>query len=330
MNFRKKESKMKNNTGMIKAVSTLLILTFFTACATQPDKIPASYVSPLQYQGYTCDQIDLELTRVTNKVSEVTGQQQKEADKDAVAMGVGLFLFWPALFFLIGEDKKEELARLKGEYQALQDIAKQKECKKEEIKVVSIPQDIHIDRVSLRTKPIMELSEFSIKRMVAKYNFFDSSINISGSFDNYFVDNNDGTVTDMATMLTWQKRGSIIPLDNVLANTYIKQLNKELYAGYFDWRLPTLEELLSLLEKGEQKGVHIDPVFDNKQIRCWTVDRYKKALSSVGIGQTPTTSWLVNFKDGKISEAEWTKGSGGGGNIRLNDRNYTKAVRSAK
>ncbi len=131
---------MKNNTRMIKAVSTLLILTFLTACATHPDKISASYVSPIQYQGYTCNQIDLELTRVTNAVSEVTGQQQKEADKDAVAMGVGLFLFWPALFFLIGEDKKEELARLKGEYQALQDIAKQKECKKKRKKWFPFPK----------------------------------------------------------------------------------------------------------------------------------------------------------------------------------------------
>jgi len=43
-------------------------------------------------------------------------------------MGVGLVLFWPALFFLIGDDKKEELARLKGEYEALEKIAIQKDC----------------------------------------------------------------------------------------------------------------------------------------------------------------------------------------------------------
>lgn len=35
-------------------------------------------------------------------------------------MGVGLVLFWPALFFLAGDDQKEELARLKGEYEALE------------------------------------------------------------------------------------------------------------------------------------------------------------------------------------------------------------------
>jgi hypothetical protein len=329
MNVSKKEGKMKNNTRMIRAVSTLLILTFLTACATPPDKIPASYVSPLQYQGYTCNQVDQELIRVTNKVSEVTGQQQKEADKDAVAMGVGLILFWPALFFLIGEDKKEELARLKGEYQALQDIAKQKECKKEEKKVVSIPQDIHIDRVSLRTEPISLrtepikiMSRRKIKSMVEKYDFFDSSINLSGSFDNYFVDNNDGTVTDMATMLMWEKSGSIRSIDYDRSNAYIKLLKRERFAGYSDWRLPTIEELASLLEKGKQKGVHIDPVFYNKQIRCWTVDQGERDyLASVPIGASSKAAWIVNFQEGKISKT-WSS--------KHRAKNYTKAVRSAE
>ena len=316
---------MKNNTRMIRAVSTLLILTFLTACATPPDKISASYVSPLQYQGYTCDQIDQELTRVTNAVSEVTGQQDKEASKDAVAMTVGLFLFWPALFFLAGEDKEQELARLKGEYEALQDIAKHKECKKEEKKVVSIPQDISIDRVSLRTEPLMELSEFTIKRMVEKYNFFDSSKNLSGSFDNYFVDNNDGTVTDMATMLMWEKSGSIRSIDYDRANAYIKLLKRERFAGYSDWRLPTLEELVSLLEKGEQKGVYIDPVFGNKQIRCWTLDSPIRG----GARSNWPRVWIVDFQSGKIRLAMWA-GGGIGISNKVHDRNYTKAVRSAK
>ena len=76
--------------------------------------VNASYVSPMQYQGYNCNQIGQELLRVNRQVLEVTGQQDKAANKDAVALGVGLVLFWPALFFMIGGDKKEELAKLKG------------------------------------------------------------------------------------------------------------------------------------------------------------------------------------------------------------------------
>lgn len=43
-------------------------------------------------------------------------------------MGVGLVLFWPALFFLAEGDKKEELANLKGQYDALDQAAIQKRC----------------------------------------------------------------------------------------------------------------------------------------------------------------------------------------------------------
>lgn len=114
---------------MKKTVALALCAGLVSACATNPDKISAQYVSPLAYQGYTCDQIRTELVRVGTRVSEVTGQQRKQANNDALAMGVGLVIFWPALFFLAGgSDKKEELGRLKGEYDALQVSANEKSC----------------------------------------------------------------------------------------------------------------------------------------------------------------------------------------------------------
>jgi hypothetical protein len=113
----------------IKAIVAACAALSLAACATSPDKISASYVSPLQYQAYDCGQIRTELVRIGHRVDEVTGQQRKQANNDAIAMGVGLVLFWPALFFLAGgNDKKEELGRLKGEYDALQQAANGKRC----------------------------------------------------------------------------------------------------------------------------------------------------------------------------------------------------------
>ena len=112
-----------------KSVALILIVAFLSSgCATSPDKIRATYVSPLQYYGLSCEQIREEMIRVSAKVGEVTGVQQSEATKDAWAMGVGLILFWPALFFLMGSDKKAELGRLKGEYEALETVAIRKNC----------------------------------------------------------------------------------------------------------------------------------------------------------------------------------------------------------
>ncbi len=99
-----------------------------TGCATSSDKISSSYVSPLTYSNYDCDQIRMELMRVSAKVQEVAGSQNKQAKNDKIAMGVGLVLFWPALFFLAGSDKKDELANLKGQYDALGTAAIEKKC----------------------------------------------------------------------------------------------------------------------------------------------------------------------------------------------------------
>jgi hypothetical protein len=110
------------------AVATLTAWTFLYGCASKPETVSASYVSPLTYQPYDCDQIRGELMRVNRHVMEVTGQQQNTADRDAVALGVGLVIFWPALFFMIGGDKSQELGRLKGEYDALEQTAIIKKC----------------------------------------------------------------------------------------------------------------------------------------------------------------------------------------------------------
>ncbi|MEA1051771.1 hypothetical protein U5801_18470 [Lamprobacter modestohalophilus] len=118
---------MLSNTTL-KRTSALLAFAMIAGCSTPPDKISASYVSPMQYSDYSCDQIKREMGRVQRQLAQVTGAQQKHADNDAVAMGVGLVLFWPALFFLAGDDQKEELSRIKGEYEALQQAAIQQNC----------------------------------------------------------------------------------------------------------------------------------------------------------------------------------------------------------
>ncbi|MFW5724583.1 MAG: hypothetical protein ACOCWF_08480, partial [Halochromatium sp.] len=111
-----------------RTLSATLALTLVVGCSTPPDKISASYVSPMQYSDYSCDQIKREMGRVQRQLAQVTGAQKKHADNDAVAMGVGLVLFWPALFFLAGDAQKEDLARLKGEYEALQQAAIRQDC----------------------------------------------------------------------------------------------------------------------------------------------------------------------------------------------------------
>jgi hypothetical protein len=114
----------------MKTVSCVVAAAIAVAgCAKGPDSISATYVSPIGYQHYSCEQIAAEATRLSNKASELAGIQQKKANSDAVAMGVGLVLFWPAMFMIRGNDEKTaELARVRGEMEAIQQASIEKNC----------------------------------------------------------------------------------------------------------------------------------------------------------------------------------------------------------
>lgn len=111
------------------------VYCFFTACAllagcaSDSSDIPAQYVSDAQYFNYNCDQVSEESARVRSRVSLISGKQDDDATTDSIAMGVGLIIFWPALFILATtDDQKDELGRLKGEYEALQRVSTRKKC----------------------------------------------------------------------------------------------------------------------------------------------------------------------------------------------------------
>ncbi|WP_322100172.1 hypothetical protein, partial [Geminicoccus harenae] len=108
----------------------LCAILALAGCATQPDNISTQYVSPVQYRGYDCNQVSLEMQRISGRVSQLHASLDTKADADAAQMAIGMVLFWPALFFLEGGDGPEaaEYARLKGEYDALQQMNVQKTC----------------------------------------------------------------------------------------------------------------------------------------------------------------------------------------------------------
>ena len=195
----------------------------------------------------------------------------------------------------------------------------------EKPKLAVIPQKAPVVRVSLRKEPKEISNNTEIFTMLIEYDFFEQTKNPEGSFVNDLVDNNDGTVTDKATGLMWQKSGSSGTLDNRRAKNYIKQLNKQRFAGYFDWRMPTVEELASLLARRRKEGVHLAPEFGDKSSRCWTVDK-REPENAWYLG-----GWVVNFKQGQVQQATYKKPSitmNVPMSSMVNEINFVKAVRS--
>ncbi len=110
-------------------VSLLAISIALAGCATASKDISSSYVSPLQYQAYDCAQLGAETQRIQSKVVEIGGRLDQAASNDKAIAGVGMILFWPALFALGGTKAQEaEYGRLRGEYDAVQKVSVEKKC----------------------------------------------------------------------------------------------------------------------------------------------------------------------------------------------------------
>jgi hypothetical protein len=99
------------NNALKKISSIAVIVTMAAGCATAGKDVASTYVSPVQYSSYDCDQIRQELGRVHGRVNQLTGRLDEAAGNDKVLTGVGLILFWPALFALGGTKQQEAVNR---------------------------------------------------------------------------------------------------------------------------------------------------------------------------------------------------------------------------
>ena len=123
----------------------------------------------------------------------------------------------------------------------------------------------------------------------------------------YKSTNGNNIVIDYVTGLMWHQSGSGNYMEWNKTKQWLKDLNSSGYAGYHDWRLPTVEEAASLLEFARKNGaLYIDSVFSNKQKRIWTSDKLADSESA----------WLVVFQLGTVRY------------LRINDRCYVRPVRS--
>lgn len=92
-------------------------------------------------------------------------------------------------------------------------------------------------------------------------------------------------VCDEATGLTWQREGSPFPQSWNKAVEYIELLNNSRHCGIGSWRLPTVNELLSLLD--EEKSGTDAAFFDQDRKWVWSCDMHGK-----------TERWFVNLDMG--------------------------------
>lgn len=113
-----------------------------------------------------------------------------------------------------------------------------------------------------------------------------------------FINHGNGTVTDIQTQLMWKQcvegqRGTrcfgqaeVLPWERALQTVYTA--NQTRFAGYSDWRLPTVEELLSVVDT-----------------RCYEPTINLTVFPATPVGslwsgnQSDPNAWSVDFSTGR-------------------------------
>jgi hypothetical protein len=113
----------------MKKICICVLGAALAGCASRANEISASYTSPVAYSSYSCQQLREEAARLSARAAEVAGVQDQKATNDAVAAGVAVVLFWPAAFMVKGDSMTgAELARLKGQRDAVEQASIEKKC----------------------------------------------------------------------------------------------------------------------------------------------------------------------------------------------------------
>lgn len=175
---------------------------------------------------------------------------------------------------------------------------------------------------------------------------------------NHFVDNRDGTISDLATGLMWSKADSRKAMNWQQSLAWCEKLK---LAGHDDWRLPNAKELQSIVDYTRapdaqdpaRRGPAIDPIFSmsDREAWFWTSTTHLEGPGGLGaaaayIAFGRATGFMpgpgghkraVNVhgagaqrsdpKSGDPSSSQWAGGFGPQGDeIRIN--HYARAVRN--
>lgn len=187
------------------------------------------------------------------------------------------------------------------------------------IDLSSIARSGQIKRISFRSSSEF-LTPSDVNKLVEKFNFYESKINNDGKGipHLYRINSlkNEDFVIDYISGLMWQKGGSSAQLGIKGAEKRIDMLNEQQYGGFKDWKLPTLEEAMSLMSPKKYNILFIDRIFSTDKDVIFTSDiskddydvklgkkkRKYKEVSKVKTQNLNVNRFLVNFKFACIEE----------------------------
>jgi hypothetical protein len=128
-----------------------------------------------------------------------------------------------------------------------------------------------------------------------------------------FLDNGDGTITDLNTGLMWEKKssdGSIHDKDTSYSwgqafSLHVATLNATNFADHSDWRVPNIKELATIADYGTYYPALPSPFNASCSNGCTVLTcsclTTAYAWSSTTYVPIPSQAWYVNYETGDTS-----------------------------
>jgi starvation-inducible outer membrane lipoprotein len=109
---------------MRKAVMFCAVCLMTFSCAKPPDAIAPSYVSDITYRSLSCNDLAVENARFTQALATASKQQEQARTNDTV----GIIMLGLPVSSMSGDNIAPEIARLKGEIEAIHRVGLAKKC----------------------------------------------------------------------------------------------------------------------------------------------------------------------------------------------------------
>ena len=108
----------------MRKTALVIVAAALCGCAKSPESISPAYTSDITYKPLSCQDLEIEFARISQALATASAQQEKARTNDTVGV---IFLGLP-VSTLSGDNIAPEIARLKGEDEAIHRVSLQKHC----------------------------------------------------------------------------------------------------------------------------------------------------------------------------------------------------------
>ena len=111
------------------AALALVLALLLAGCASRSDLVAPRSTDASAYATWGCDRLFDEIDSVQQRAADVAYAVDSRVGNNMIALGLGVTVFWPALLAMRPDGlEAEELAALKGRYEAMRSVVARQAC----------------------------------------------------------------------------------------------------------------------------------------------------------------------------------------------------------